>query len=84
MGSSKVMAAEIYRKLREDFARRLKEYGLSPELTDPMLAVLFRTVAGQLEAQYSEFDRRQASLLDELIAGLGPRFIRAASCDEPD
>ena len=77
MGSSKVTAAEIYKKLREDFARRLKEYGLSPEMTDPMLAVLFRTVAGQLEAQYSEFDRRQASLLDELIAGLGIEGRRA-------
>jgi hypothetical protein len=77
MASSKASAAEIYKKLRDDFARRLKDYGVSSEVTDPMLAVVFRTIAGQLEAHYSEFDRRQASLLDELIAGLGIEGRRA-------
>lgn len=77
MASSEATAAEIYKKLRDDFGRRLKDYGVSSEVADPVLAVLFRTVAGQLEAQYSEFDRRQASLLDELIAGLGIEGRRA-------
>lgn len=77
MGSSKATAGEIYKKLRDDFARRLKDYGVTSEVTDPMLAVLFRTIAGQLEAQYIEFDRRQISLLDELIAGLDIEGRRA-------
>ncbi len=77
MASSKVTTAEIYKKLRDDFARRLKDYGVSSEVTDPVLAVLFRTIAGQLEAQHSEFELRQASLLDELVAGLGIEGRRA-------
>jgi len=77
MASPKATTAEIYKKLRDDFARRLKDYGVSSEVTDPVVAVLFRTIAGQLEGQYSEFERRQASLLDELIAGLGIEGRRA-------
>ena len=77
MAFSKATAAEIFKKMRDDFARRLKDYGVSSEVADPIIAVLFRTVAGQLEAQYSEFERREAALLDELIAGLGIEGRRA-------
>lgn len=73
-------AIEIDKKLREDFRRRLKDYGVSAELTDPILGVLFRTFAQQLEALYAETDRIRLSLLDELIANLGiePRMARPA------
>src|SRR5215831_8531914 len=66
-------AVEIDRKMREDFARRLKEsYGISSETTDPILAVLFRTFAVQVEDIYKEAgDTIPAAVLDELIAGLG-------------
>ena len=64
-------AVEIDRKLREDFRRRLKEYGVSAETTDPLLAVLFRTFAQQLELLYSDTGRIRLALLDELISGLG-------------
>ncbi len=73
-------AVEIDKKLREDFRRRLKDYGVSAELTDPVLGVLFRTFAQQLEALYGETDRIRLALLDELIANLGiePRMARPA------
>ncbi len=73
-------AIEIDRKLRDDFRRRLKDYGVSAELTDPILGVLFRTFAQQLEVLYGETDRIRLSLLDELIANLGiePRMARPA------
>jgi hypothetical protein len=64
-------AIEIDKKLRDDFRRRLKDFGVSAETTDPVLAVLFRTFAQQLEALYSETGRIRLALLDELIAGLG-------------
>lgn len=64
-------AVEIDRKLREDFRKRLKEYGVSTETTDPVLAVLFRTFAQQLEVLYSDTERIRLGLLDELISGLG-------------
>src|SRR5215475_5613983 len=66
-------AVEIDRKMREDFARRLKEgYGISGENTDPILAVLFRTFAVQIEDIYKEAGETiPAAVLDELIAGLG-------------
>ena len=64
-------AVEIDRKLREDFRKRLKEYGVSTDVTDPMLAVLFRTFAQQLEVLYSDTERIRLALLDELIGGLG-------------
>lgn len=66
-----VSAIEIDRKLRDDFRRRLRDYGVSAETTDPVLAVLFRTFAQQLETLYSETGRIRLALLDELIAGLG-------------
>ena len=64
-------AIEIDKKLRDDFRRRLKDFGVSAETTDPVLAVLFRTFAQQLEALYTETGRIRLALLDELIAGLG-------------
>src|SRR5688572_13738105 len=64
---------EIDRKMREDFARRLKEgYGINSETTDPVLAVLFRTFAVQIEDIYKEAGETiPAAVLDELIASLG-------------
>ena len=64
-------AVEIDRKLRQDFRDRLKEFGISSETTDPVLAVLFRSFAVELEALYSETGRIRTALLDELIEGLG-------------
>jgi hypothetical protein len=66
-------AVEIDRKMRDDFARRLKEgYGITSDTTDPVLAVLFRTFAVQIEEIYKEAgDTIPAAVLDELIAGLG-------------
>src|SRR5262249_17477324 len=73
-------ALEIDKKLREDFRRRIKDYGLSEETVDPLLVVLFRTFAQQLETLYRETGRIRLSLLDELMAGLGVerRFARPA------
>src|SRR5215475_7018562 len=66
-------AVEIDRKMRDDFARRLKEgYGIKSDTTDPILAVLFRTFAVQIEDIYKEAGETiPAAVLDELIAGLG-------------
>lgn len=64
-------AIEIDKKLRDDFRRRLRDFGISAETTDPVLAVLFRTFAQQLESLYAETGRIRLALLDELIAGLG-------------
>ena len=61
---------EIDRSLRDDFRRRLKDFGISLDATDPVLAVLFRTFAQQIEAVYADTGRIRRSLLDELIAGL--------------
>ncbi|HUA83764.1 MAG TPA: baseplate J/gp47 family protein [Bryobacteraceae bacterium] len=66
-----ISAIEIDRKLRDDFRRRLRDYGVNAETTDPVLAVLFRTFAQQLETLYAETGRIRLALLDELIAGLG-------------
>src|SRR5579872_2177393 len=66
-----VSAIEIDRKLRDDFRRRLRDFGVSAETTDPLLAVMFRTFAQQLEQLYGETGRIRLALLDELIAGLG-------------
>ncbi|HEY6370013.1 MAG TPA: hypothetical protein VIX37_05500 [Candidatus Sulfotelmatobacter sp.] len=73
-------AVEIDKKLRDDFRRRVKDFGISAELTDPLLAVLFRTFAQQLESLYSEINRLRLALLDELISNLGmePRMSRPA------
>ncbi len=61
---------EIDRKLRDDFRRRVKDFGISSDTTDPMLAVLFRTVAQQIDQVYSDTDRLRQSMLHELMAGL--------------
>jgi hypothetical protein len=73
-------AVEIDRKLRDDFRRRVKDFGISAEVTDPVLAVLFSTFAQQLEVLYAQTDRIRLALLDELIANLGmaPRMARPA------
>ena len=73
MALSLPTAAEIDRKLRDDFAKRLQDFGISSEATDPVLAVLFRTFARQMEALYSETENIRLALLDELINGLGVR-----------
>ena len=80
MPYQRATAIEIDSKMREDFRKRLKEYGVSAETTDPVLAVLFRTFAQQLENLYSDTGRIRLALLDELIAGLGiePRKARPA------
>ncbi|HLH04809.1 MAG TPA: hypothetical protein VKX25_18730 [Bryobacteraceae bacterium] len=73
-------AIEIDRKLRDDFRRRLRDYGVSAEAVDPILSVLFRSFATQIESVYAETSRIRLALLDELIAGLGiePRMARPA------
>ncbi len=80
MPYQRATAIEIDSKMREDFRKRLKEYGVSAETTDPVLAVLFRTFAQQIENLYSDTGRIRLALLDELIAGLGiePRKARPA------
>jgi hypothetical protein len=71
MSYERTSAAEIDRKLREDFRRRLKDYGQTAEINDPVLAVLFRSVATRMERQYADTDRMRLALLEELTAGLG-------------
>ena len=58
-------AAEIDLKLRDDFRRYLREYGIESTLIDPVLAVLFRTLAAQIHALSSDTDRLKTALLDE-------------------
>jgi hypothetical protein len=64
-------AAEIDLKLRDDFRRYLREYGIESTLIDPVLAVLFRTLAAQIHALSSDTDRLKIALLDELLEGMG-------------
>lgn len=64
-------AAEIDLKLRDDFQRYLRQYGIESALIDPVLAVLFRTLAAQIYALSSDTDRLKTALLDELLEGLG-------------
>ena len=47
-------AIEIDKKLRDDFRRMLKEYGITTQETDPILAVLFRSLAAQVEEVYQQ------------------------------
>jgi hypothetical protein len=61
---------EIDRKLRDDFRRRVKDFGVSSDTTDPLLAVLFRTFAQQIDTVYGDTDRLRQSLLHELMSGL--------------
>jgi hypothetical protein len=76
----KPTAVEIDQKLREDFRRRLREFGQESATNDPVLAVLFRSFAKQLESLYSDVDHMRLALLDELVDGLGfeKRFARPA------
>ncbi|HLJ88280.1 MAG TPA: hypothetical protein VKZ53_15785 [Candidatus Angelobacter sp.] len=64
-------AAEIDLKLREDFRRYLREYGVEAPVADPVLGVFFKTLASQIHNISSETDRLRGALLDELIEGLG-------------
>ena len=66
----KPTTAEIDRKLREDFRRRAKDYGIAAETLDPVLAVLFRTFAQQVENIYSDTGHMRQALLEELMSGL--------------
>ncbi len=67
---------EIDRRLREDFRRRVKDFGISAEATDPVLAVLFRTFAQQIDDVYSETGLLRQSLLRELMSGLQlPQYL---------
>ena len=61
---------EIDRKLRDDFRRRVKDFGVNTDTTDPLLAVLFRTVAQQIDQVYSDTAQLRLSLLQELMSGL--------------
>lgn len=71
-------ANEIDRRLRDDFRRTLKEYGIATKETDPVLAVLFRSVAVQVAEVYDQAaETIPVALLDELIAGLGMPERRA-------
>ena len=70
MSSQTPTVLEIDRKLRDDFRRRVKDYGVSSEVTDPLLAVLFRTFAQQIDDVYSDTAQLRASLLHELMQGL--------------
>jgi hypothetical protein len=74
----KPTAVEIDQKLREDFRRRLREFGEESATTDPVLSVVFRSFAKQLETLYSDVDHIRLALLDELVDGLGfeKRFAR--------
>jgi hypothetical protein len=61
---------EIDRKLRSDFRRRVKDFGISADAVDPVLAVLFRTLAQQIETVYADTGRMRQALLDELMDGI--------------
>ncbi len=67
---------EIDRKLRDDFRRRVKDFGISAETTDPLLAVLFRTFAQQIDQVYADTGILRQSLLRELMSGLQiPQYL---------
>ena len=71
---------DIDRGLRDDFRRRLKDFGITLDATDPVLAVLFRTFARQIEGVYADTGRMREALLDELMVGLQlqPRLAHPA------
>jgi hypothetical protein len=74
-------ANEIDRKLREDFRRMLREYGIVTQETDPILAVLFRSFAAQVAEVYGQAaETIPLVTLDELMVNLGmpERRARAA------
>lgn len=64
-------AVAIDSKLRQEFRDRIRERDESFDASDPVVRVLFRTFATQLQDLYSETDRIRLGLLDELIEGLG-------------
>ena len=70
MGQHTPSVLEIDRKLRDDFRRRVKDFGVNAETTDPLLAVLFRTVAQQIDQVYGDTAQLRQSLLRELMNGL--------------
>src|SRR5262245_56129643 len=72
---------EIDKKLRDDFRRLLKEYAISTQETDPILAVIFRSFSAQVAEVYEQAaEKIPLAILDELISGLGvpDRKARAA------
>ena len=72
---------EIDKKLRDDFRRLLKEYGITTQETDPILAVMLRTFAAQIAEVYEQAaESIPLAILDELMSGLGmpERRARAA------
>lgn len=66
-------SGEIDRKLRDDFRRLLlHDFGITTQETDPILAVLFRSLAVQIEDVYGQAaEHIPLAVLDELMAGLG-------------
>src|SRR5262245_16743752 len=63
---------EIDKKLRDDFRRLLKEYGVTTQETDPILAVLLRSFAAQIAEVYEQAaETIPLAILDELMSGLG-------------
>ena len=71
-------SVEIDHKLRQDFSRRLLEYGITTQQTDPILAVLFRSFAAQVAEVYQQAaETIPQTLLDELMTGLGMPERRA-------
>ncbi len=73
---------DIHSKLRNDFRRVLREsYGFTDLETDPILEVLFRSLAVQIEDVYEQAaETIPKALLDELMTGLGmpARRVRPA------
>src|SRR5215470_13919910 len=69
---------EIDKKLRDDFRRLLKEYGVTTQETDPILAVLLRSFAAQIAEIYEQAAQNiPLAILDELMSGLGMQERRA-------
>jgi hypothetical protein len=69
---------EIDKKLRDDFRRLLKEYGVTTQETDPILAVLLRSFAAQIAEVYEQAaESIPLAILDELMSGLGMPELRA-------
>ncbi|HEX4164394.1 MAG TPA: hypothetical protein VHZ55_02890 [Bryobacteraceae bacterium] len=71
---------EIDGKLRDDFRRGMREYGVEGDISDPLLSILFRSLATRIAQVYSETDAIQLLLLDELLSGINlpGRTARAA------
>jgi hypothetical protein len=72
---------EIDKKLRDDFRRLLRDYGITTQETDPIMAVLLRSFAAQIAEVYEQAaENIPLAILDELMSGLGmpERNARAA------